>query len=325
MEMLYPLTFKDVFKEKVWGGNKIHTILGKDFRPLIDCGEVWLLSALPGSESEVKSGRLAGNTLAELVEVFMDELVGERIYESYGDEFPLLCKFIDANDYLSIQVHPGDALARQRHASSGKAEMWYVVHAEPGARLINGFKEDITPEIFLKALQDNKLQDYLQYVDVQAGDVFDIPPGRVHALGPGILLAEIQQAADITYRVYDWNRPGKDGRMRDLHIDLALDAIDYKQTSSLKTAYPQKLNETVRLTSNAHFSTAMIQFDRPVEKDLGEMDSCVVYLCTQGQVECRYQGGNVRLQMGDLVLVPAMMQELTLVPLPAARLIEVHL
>lgn len=323
MGLLYPFKFKDVFKEKVWGGQKIRTILHKDFHPLPDCGEVWVLSALEGNASVVINGPMAGNSLDELLEVLMDDLVGESVYHAYGDIFPLLCKFIDANDFLSVQVHPDDALSQARHASLGKAEMWYVVQADPGAQLINGFSADMNPDSFLHALKNGNIKEHLAFVDVFEGDVFDIPPGRVHALGPGVLLAEIQQAADITYRVYDWDRPDKDGKMRDLHLDLAMDAIDYAKTKQLKVAYQSSLNKTVRLTQNQHFLTSLIHLDRPVEKDLSEMDAFVIYLCAAGRADIHYPGGKESLKMGELILVPAIMPELTIIPHGPAKILEV--
>ena len=228
MNKLYPLKFKNIFKDKIWGGQKINTILGKDYTPLSNCGEMWVVSGVEGNQSIVENGFLAENELNEVVEIYMGDLVGEEVYEKYGNEFPVLIKFIDANDFLSIQVHPDDNLAKKRHAGNGKTEMWYIVEASPEAELISGFSKKVDKETYLEHLQNKTLKEILNFERVKAGDVFYMPAGRVHAIGPGILLAEIQQTSDITYRIYDWDRLGVDGSLRELHTDLALDAIDFE-------------------------------------------------------------------------------------------------
>ena len=226
--MLYPLTFETIFKDKIWGGQKINTVLGKDFSPLPNCGETWEVSDVEGNVSLVKEGALQGKSLRELVAQYKGELVGNHVYEQYGDRFPLLIKFIDANDDLSIQVHPNDELAKQRGVGHGKTEMWYIIQADEGAKLNSGFKREVEKEEYVKAVADNTIQDLLNIESVQPGDVFFLPAGRVHYIGKGLLLAEIQQTSDTTYRIYDFDRvDATSGQKRELHTDLAVDAIDY--------------------------------------------------------------------------------------------------
>jgi mannose-6-phosphate isomerase len=203
MNSLYPLKFTPVFKDKIWGGDKLKTILNKDFSDLPNCGESWEISAVQDDISVVSNGFLKGNNLEELIEVYMGDLVGEKVWEKFGCECPLLIKFIDANDNLSIQVHPNDELSAERHDAYGKTEMWYVVQADPGARLISGFSGKINKAEYLKYLGNGHLEDILNYEEVSAGDVFFIPAGRVHAIGKGIVVAEIQQTSDVTYRIFD--------------------------------------------------------------------------------------------------------------------------
>ena len=234
--MLYPLKFLPLFKNKVWGGNKIASF-GFDYSPLPNCGEMWILSALKDNESVVANGPLAENNLAELLEVYMGDLVGEKNYEHFGNEFPLLVKIIDACDRLSIQVHLDDELARQRGMAGGKSEMWYVMEAELGAEIIDGFDEVIPRDMIADYATSGLLEKKLHVEHPQKGDVYYLPAGRVHALGKGLLIAEIQQSSDCTYRLYDYNRPDKDGRRRELHIQEALDAIDYSVVKNPRTAY----------------------------------------------------------------------------------------
>src|SRR5690606_31355775 len=219
------LKFKTIFKEKIWGGEKIRTMLHKDFSPLKNCGETWEISGIRGNESVVAAGPLAGKSLPELIEMYKGELLGNRIYEKSGNEFPLLVKFIDANEDLSIQVHPNDEIAWQRHKSLGKAEVWYIMQADEGATLISGFNQPMDEATYRKHLEENRLKDILNKESVKAGDVFYIPGGRVHTIGKGLLLAEIQQSSDITYRIYDFDRVDDQGNKRELHTEDAMAAI----------------------------------------------------------------------------------------------------
>ncbi|MDD5695084.1 MAG: class I mannose-6-phosphate isomerase [Bacteroidales bacterium] len=325
MNRLYPLLFKPIFKEKIWGGQRIKTVLGKDFSPLHNCGEAWLISGVEGENSVVSNGFLADNELNELIEVYMDNLVGGPVYEKFGETFPLLFKFIDSRDYLSIQVHPDDALAAERHGSFGKTEMWYVIDAERDAELITGFRKTIDRRQFIDHLQNRTLRDILNTEKVSAGDVFYLPAGRIHALGPGILLTEIQQTSDITYRTYDWDRTDPQGKSRELHILQALEAMDYEAGDPYRTDYVKRPNETVPLVESPYFTTNLLQLTRPVNKDFTELDSFVVYICTGGSGELVYRDGNLRLASGDAVLIPAELPDYRLNPAQSMELLEVYL
>jgi mannose-6-phosphate isomerase len=265
--MLYPLIFKTQFKDKIWGGNKIKTVLGKDFSPLPNCGETWEISGVKGNISEVAQGELKGKNLVELIGEYKSELVGKKVFEKFGTEFPLLIKFIDANDDLSIQVHPDDVLAKKRHNSFGKTEMWYVFGADKGAKLNSGFKKTIDKETYLKHLNAKSLDQILNYEDVNVGDVYFLPAGRVHYIGKGICLAEIQQTSDITYRIYDFDRKDDNGNLRELHTDEAVDAIDYKAYPDYKTKYEVRKNEASKLVECQYFRTNLLDLDKDTERN----------------------------------------------------------
>ena len=326
MKELYPFKFKPVFKEVIWGDQRLRTELNKDIPSDQKIGESWEVSAVEDNYSVVKNGFLAGNSLPELIEVYMGDLVGEKIFDTYGLEFPLLLKFIDANDVLSIQVHPDDEMARTRHNSNGKTEMWYVIAAEEGAQLISGFNREMDQDTYLRHLNNNTLPEILNYEKVQAGDVFYLPAGRVHAIGAGILLAEIQQTSDITYRIFDWNRVGKDGQPRQLHTDQALDAIDYKYYGDYKTHYELKKNEASTLVHCNYFTTNILDLDKPRQRDLIELDSFVVYMCMDGKVEITYnEEDTVMMEKGETILIPATIEHLAYNPHPSVKLLEVYI
>jgi mannose-6-phosphate isomerase len=324
MNMLYPLKFKPIFKEKIWGGQKAKTIYGFDFSPLPNCGEVWLLSAYPDNISVVENGFLAGNDLNELIEVYMGDLLGDRVFEQHGEGFPLLIKLIDSNSWLSIQVHPGDELAQKRHQANGKTEMWYAMHADKGAKLISGFNRKVTKDEYMKNLQGNSLEDILNFEEVEKGDVFFIPAGRVHALGPGIVVAEIQQTSDLTYRIFDFNRIDEKGNPRQLHNDLALDAIDFTVYPDYKTHTIEKKNQNVSMVKSPFFTTNMLHFDKPVTNDYTALDSFVIYLCTEGSCRVTADDLVVQIKMGEAMLIPATMGEFNLIPSPSAKLLEIY-
>jgi mannose-6-phosphate isomerase len=320
---LYPLRFVPHFKDKVWGGNRLKTLFGKDFDPLPNCGESWELSTVPGSISVVANGFLAGNELHDLIEVYMADLVGEKVYDKHGNKFPLLIKLLDTNDDLSIQVHPDDAVAQSRHLSPGKTEMWYVIHSEPGAEIIAGFNKDISREAYLKSLEDKKLKDILNVYKVKPGDVFYIPSGQVHAIGAGVTLCEIQQASDVTYRIYDWDRPGSDGRFRKLHTEEALDVIDFSERDN-RVHYDIDQNAPSELVRSPYFTTRLLQFDKIFELDYYLVDSFVVYICLDGGFYIHYPGGKLKVSKGESVLLPALINSVTLEPEGSSRLLECY-
>jgi len=326
MEGLYPLKFTPIYKDKIWGGNKIKSVLNKDYGNLPNCGESWELSGVEGNVSIVTNGYLAGNDLNELIEIYMGDLVGEGIYEHFGNEFPLLIKFIDANDDLSIQVHPDDEMAAERHNSYGKTEMWYVIQADKGSKLQSGFNQQVDQELYLEKLEEVALTDILNFEEVTSGDVFFIPAGRVHAIGKGILLAEIQQTSDITYRIYDYDRRDDKGNTRELHTDLALDAIDYTVFPEYKASYEPKMNESVELASCKYFTTNVIDLNKTVEKDYNKLDSFVIYICLEGELLIETEAGNETIKLGETILLPAVIESVSLKPVSGkAKLLEVYI
>lgn len=325
MNELYLMKFKPLFKDKIWGGDRIRTILGMNYSPLPNCGEAWVLSGVPDNETTVANGFLKGNELNELVEVYMEDLVGEVAYERYGNEFPLLIKFIDSNDSLSVQVHPDDMLASKRGIGNGKSEMWYILEAEPGAEIINGFNRKLDVKTYLKFLEKNNLTEVLNVEKAHKGDVFYIPAGRVHALGPGILLAEIQQTSDITYRIYDWGRLDEKGNARELHQELALEAIDFNLPDSYRTTYRKVVNQTVSLVSTSHFTTQILFFDKAIRKDYSELDSVVIYVCVEGKLKVEWRSSFEILKKGEVLLIPAMAEKVLLSPMMESRILEVFI
>ena len=291
--------------DKIWGGQRLKTLLNHDFSPLPNCGEAWLISGIEGYNSIVSNGFLANNELNELVEIYMDELVGETVFEKFGNEFPLLVKLLDANEWLSIQVHPNDEIAKARGLSGGKTEMWYIIHAEPDAQLITGFRERISKFELQQLIQQKRIQEVLNYESVQTGDVFYMPAGRIHSLGPGIVLAEIQQSSDTTYRIYDWDRVDENGQSRQLHLDEALDAIDFNLYAEYKTKYTLIPNKTSHLVHSPYFTTNLLSINRTIEKDFGYIDSFVILLAVEGEVQIGDVTGVYSLRAGEAMLLPA--------------------
>lgn len=310
MASLYPLKFKTIYKDKIWGGNKIKAYLGKDFSPLPNCGETWEISGVKSDVSVVDNGALIGRSLTSLIEEYKGALVGENIYEKFGNEFPLLVKFIDANDDLSIQVHPNDELARDRHDSFGKTEMWYVIQADPGSTLISGFNQPVNEQIYLEKLNSGRLTDILNKEQVEAGDVFFLPAGRVHTIGKGLLIAEIQQTSDITYRIYDFDRVDDKGNKRELHTEEALAAIDYEVYPEYKSRYEHKLNQAVNVARCDYFTTNILEFNDDTSRDYSAVDSFVIHVCVQGSYTIDTGETSTTVKMGECVLLPAAVQDI---------------
>lgn len=305
METLYPLTFRPNLHELVWGGHKLQTLknLPQDGRRL---GESWEISDVPTSESVVAAGPLAGKTLSELVARYGSALLGKHVFEADGRAFPLLVKFIDAQDDLSIQVHPNDALAKERHGKLGKTEMWYVMDAEPGASLLAGFKQKITRKEYRRRVADGTIVDALARHEVHPGDVFFIPAGRVHAICSGILLCEIQQSSDVTYRLFDYHRLGLDGKPRQLHTEEALDAIDFNLYANYRTDYTPVSEGAVCIVECRYFTVNVLTTSSTLRRELLGTDSFVTLSCLAGSGCLRTQSGHtVALQRGMSCLVPA--------------------
>ncbi|WP_462317320.1 type I phosphomannose isomerase catalytic subunit [Marinilabilia sp.] len=324
---LYPLKFEPVLKPRLWGGTKLKTVLNKETGDASDIGESWELSGVSGDVSVVSNGFLKGNSLSELLEIYMSELVGDKVFEKYGAEFPLLIKFIDANDALSIQVHPDDELARKRHDSFGKTEMWYVMQADEGAELISGFKKDTSKDEYLKALEAKQLEGLLASHKVASGDVFFIPAGRVHAIGKGILLAEIQQTSDVTYRIYDFDRKDAEGNTRELHTAQALDAIDFSGGGEYKTNYTPKLNDVTEIVESPYFVTNLIDLKgKELKKDIYNLDSFVILICVEGEADLIYHDDQKEtVAAGETVLVPADLKEFSIKTNSSCKMLEVHM
>ena len=322
--VLYPLKFKPIFKDKIWGGRKIKEQLGLDFGSLPNCGEVWLLSGLWDEQSEVANGDFKGDEINDLVETFMGDLVGESVFDKYGEQFPMLLKIIDANDWLSVQVHPDDELAEKRGIGNGKTEMWYVMHADKDAELVMGFNREMTRMDYVKVMKNNTLREVLNYEKVEAGDVFFIPAGRVHALGPDIMVAEIQQTSDTTYRIYDWDRINEAGMSRELHIPQSVEAIDFAIPDQYKIEVQDVMNKTVPVVDCQYFVTNLLQLQGEMEKDYSNLDSFVILLCTEGNFSLVWENGAVFVKQGECVLIPNIIKKVSIRAERYCKLLEVY-
>ncbi|MGV3460195.1 MAG: type I phosphomannose isomerase catalytic subunit [Flavobacterium sp.] len=300
---LYPLIFEPILQDRIWGGTKLRTDLGKQNLPTETTGESWELSGVEGNVSVVKNGAYAGKSLNDLLEKFPKEVLGGRIHELFGKQFPLLFKFLDAREDLSIQVHPNDELAKERHNSFGKTEMWYVMQADEGSRIIVGFKHKSSPEEYLEHLKNKNLIEILNEVKAKKGDVFFLETGTVHAIGAGIVIAEIQQTSDITYRIYDWDRTDAEGKSRQLHVEEALDAMNYNTTHTQKQYHTDK-NKSNIMVDSPYFTTNFVPLDgmKGVEND---RDCFTVYICTDGEFTVKAGGESHSFKKGDTVLIPA--------------------
>ena len=307
---IYPLKFIPILKEKIWGGEKLRTILNKDLHE-DNIGESWELSAVEGSESIISNGQYQGISIVDLIEKFPEEILGAAICRSFGKKFPLLFKFIDAKEDLSIQVHPSNQLALDRHSCLGKTEMWYIMDSDPAAELVVGFSRDTDKQTYIDALNNRDLLPLLNEVKVTKGDVFFLETGTIHAIRAGVFLAEIQQSSDITYRVYDWNRKDKNGKARKLHTDLALDAINYNATDA-KINYITIENQSNTLVQSPFFTTNIIPlYGEMVVYHEGECFK--VYMCVEGSFEIRHKCDTYQYKRGDTVLIPANMVDFKLI------------
>ncbi|MBT3383829.1 MAG: class I mannose-6-phosphate isomerase [Prolixibacteraceae bacterium] len=326
MNGLYPLKFKPIYHEKIWGGDRLQKVLNKDFGNLPNCGESWEVSGVEGHISVVGNDFLAGNSLQDLVEIYMGDLVGDKVYKKFGIEFPLLIKFIDAEQDLSIQVHPNDELSKKRHNAYGKTEMWYVVDADKGALINSGFNQEVSKKKYLEYFNKGKLTDLLCFEKVNKGDVFFIPAGRVHAIGKGILVAEIQQTSDVTYRIFDYNRKDENGNGRELHTELALDAIDFSYLEEYKTRYKTDRNKTSEIVSCEYFTSNILEFSQTIEKDYYQLDSFVIYINLDGEFEIEHEEGIEKVKKGETVLIPASLETFRLKPLSKeVKTLEVYI
>lgn len=341
MEILYPLLFENNFRTVVWGGNRLKPLKGllPDAEPV---GESWEVSAVPGMESIVKNGPLAGRNLSDLTVEYGPLMLGKSVFEKYGAEFPILVKFIDAVQDLSVQVHPNDEIAKERHSCFGKSEMWYVIKATEGAALYSGFKNPISQYEYEKRVEDGSICDVLARHEVKAGDCLYIPAGRVHAICGGVLVAEVQQSSNITYRIFDYNRLDLDGKMRQLHVEEAKDAIDYKLYDDYKVTYDRKIDKPVPLVETPYFVVKLLEVDRAFHRKLYKYDSFVVYMCLVGDCTIKIRSTEgfgsdampapaerlVRLTEGNSCLIPAGCADFDVIPNNASgltKLLEVYI
>lgn len=302
--MLYPLKFKPIFKERIWGGRKLETMFHKNLPAGLNIGESWELSGMEGDESVVENGPLAGKTLNEVLAEYKGELVGEAVYAKYGNHFPLLIKFLDAQDDLSIQVHPNDKIAKEKHNSYGKTEMWYVVDAEPGAQIVLGFNKPMNPTLLRESILNKTLEEHLNYVPVKKGDAFFIPAGLVHAIGKGIVIAEIQQASDITYRLYDYNRVDKNGNERELHVEDGIGAVDYGVDSDFLLQY-KTFNVHHKPFLCEYFQISCLSLDNTDKSDNTNTGLSSLYVCFGSDVNLYIENIKYIVNSGDIFFLPS--------------------
>ncbi len=325
IDSLYPLKFNPILKSIIWGGSAITDF--KNIKPSRDgIGESWEISGVEDNISIISNGKHSGIALEELLSEKKELLVGKKVYDQFGDTFPLLIKFIDANDDLSIQVHPDDEIAEKRHNSFGKTEMWYVVNAAPGAFLYSGFEKNISPDEYVDSVKDGTFTGTLKKHVVKEGDVFFLPAGRVHAIGAGCFIAEIQQTSDLTYRIYDYDRRDAEGNTRELHTELAKDAIDFKVYDSYKTEYDKEINQPVKLVSCPYFTTNLLELDIQMSRNFKKIDSFIIYMCLSGHCTLKDNNGNsVFIDRGESVLIPAATENLLIIPSESSKLLEIYI
>lgn len=308
---MQPIKFQPLLKQTLWGGDKIVTFKHLDSQ-LENVGESWEISGVKDNETIVKEGPLKGKSLNEVVAEQKDRLVGKENYQRFGDEFPLLIKFIDARQDLSIQVHPNDEIAHKQGKPRGKTEMWYLMESEPGAKLYCGLKKQITPDQYKEMVDNDTICDALAQYEVKEGDCFFLPAGRIHAIGPGCFLAEIQQTSDVTYRIYDYKRKDKNGNYRELHTKLAAESINYQVENDYRTHYVGRLNKGVSLVQCPYFCTAVYDLNEPMTLDYSELDSFVILIGLKGEGRITDNEGNeVSIMAGDTLLIPATTETLS--------------
>ena len=304
------IKFRPILKQVLWGGNKIISFKQLD-ADMEQVGESWEVSGVKDNESIVANGQYEGMKLNDLVALLKGDLVGKENYERFGNEFPLLIKFIDASKQLSIQVHPNDEQAKAKGLKRGKTEMWYVMESAPDATLLSGLKRTITPEEYKAMVENDTITDALCEYRVGEGDVFYLPAGRIHSIGAGTFLAEIQETSDVTYRIYDFKRKDKDGNYRQLHTEAAAECIDYSVENDYRTKYKARKNEGVELAQCAHFTTSVYDLDEPMLLDYSELDSFVVLIALSGECTLSTGDAETQLRAGETVLLPATTQTLS--------------
>ncbi|MDE7412805.1 MAG: AraC family ligand binding domain-containing protein [Muribaculaceae bacterium] len=305
-----PIVFRPYFKHVIWGGKRICEYKGVPDSGS-DIGESWEVSALPGQQSVVEKGEYAGMTLGDLVDRFGEQLLGERVSRKYGGKFPLLVKFIDAKEQLSVQVHPDDELALRRHDSLGKAELWYVIDSDPGAGIHIGLKEPLDADSLFNRIKEGTVMEALSYHESKEGDVYFLPPGRIHSIGPGNLLVEIQESSDITYRIYDYGRKDADGKPRQLHTEEAREAIDFSVSDSYRLLHVGSREEEKELLRCDHFTTCLYTIN-PRREFLPTRDSFTIIICLKGEVTVKCRDGEESIRAGHTLLIPAHTEKVTI-------------
>lgn len=317
--------FKPILKSMLWGGEKILPYKGiiSDQKQV---GESWEISGVKENESIVAEGPDAGMMLPELIKRDGAKLLGEANFERFGEEFPLLIKFIDARQDLSIQVHPNDDQAWERHKSKGKTEMWYVVDADQGSSLRSGFAKQVTPEEYEASIADNTITDLLAEYDIHAGDLFFLPAGRIHSIGAGAFIAEIQQTSNITYRIYDFNRTDANGNPRELHTEQSKAVIDYSVQEDYRTHYIAADDKRIELVSCPYFTTALYNLTKNHSIDLSTLDSFVIVICTEGEGTITDNNGEqMKVRRGESILIPATASSLDIVPNGTMKILTSHI
>jgi mannose-6-phosphate isomerase len=316
----YPIQFKPILKERIWGGTKLKSILNKPITSAIT-GESWEISTVPNDVSEVANGIYSGISLNQLISDFPNEILGTHVHAKFGKEFPLLFKYLDAKQDLSIQVHPNDELAKKRHHSFGKTEMWYIMQADENARIIVGFKENSSQSEYIQNLENKTLLNILDSKNVKQGDVFFLQTGTIHAIGAGMVVAEIQQTSDITYRIYDFERKDANGQFRELHTDLALEAINYNKFETQKQ-YSKNLNQSNETVNCPYFNTNFIPLDGKMQV-LKNLETFTVFMCVEGEFSLIHNKVEYFYKKGDTILVPAQINDFELSG--KASLLEIYI
>lgn len=306
MTNFYPFIFKAIFKDRIWGGNQLKTIFDKNI-PNNQIGESWEISTVPEDVSVIENGIYQGKSLNEMIELFPNEILGESVFERFGTQFPLLIKLLDAQQDLSIQLHPNDELAQKRHNSFGKTEMWYVVEAQKESRIIVGFKKESNQEEYLQYLSENKIVDLLEEIPVQKGDIFMLETGTIHAIGAGIVIAEIQQTSDVTYRIFDFDRKDAHGNTRELHTEQALEAINYK-TTPCKKEYSNAVNTLNKVIESKYFITNVLNLEGEINFSTNQ--KFVILMCIEGFFEISKNEQIFSYKKGDSILIPAILKEI---------------
>lgn len=314
--IFYPYLFKPNLHQVVWGGERLCTYKGLEESK--DCiGESWEVSAVPTSTNIIANGPLKGTDLITAINLSPEEILGKAVNEQYHGRLPLLAKFIDAKRDLSVQVHPNDEMAQRVHGKMGKSEMWYIIDAQPGSYLYAGFKKEITPEEYSRRITDESIMEVLAKHEVKVGDVFYLPAGRVHAIGGGIMLAEIQQSSDVTYRIYDYNRLGTDGKPRELHTELAAQALDYHVEDEYRTTYSNDLNHANLVIDSPYFIVRVTEAESRFHRNLIKYDSFIICMCIEGDcmIHVRSTNESIQLKQGNSCLIPAIIADYDIVPL----------